>query len=156
VEENQGTGLSERIGQILAVPILIATITGIVLVLQGADPGPLKPKADPGFLDLIFGNRTVLLFVRAALIIAAVYVLISVVALVVRRNWLIRAGPFQASDQDIRTLKEAAEYWQAEAFAQAQQVHELTERVEETDKLVENLVSSLDRGEGEGPSGPTS
>ena len=117
-------------------------------MLQGADPGTLKAKSDPGFLDLIFANRTVLLFVRAALIMAAVYVLISVVALVVRRKWLIRAGPFEASEEDIRTLKEVAEYWQGEAFAQAQQVQELTERVEETDQLVENLINDLDPGEG--------
>jgi hypothetical protein len=80
---------------------------------------------------------------RVALIAAAIYLLLSVIALVGRRKWLIRAGPFQASEEDIREIKDAAEYWQTQAFALAQQIEELTQRVEETDQLVENLIGGL-------------
>ncbi|HET7508500.1 MAG TPA: hypothetical protein VFJ53_09090 [Solirubrobacterales bacterium] len=60
-------------------------------------PTPVSGQA--GFEDLVLGSSTVVIAVRVAAIFAAAFFVVSVVALVVRRQWLVRVGPVEVLDQ---------------------------------------------------------
>lgn len=53
----------------------------------------------PGFMEEVLGDRAVVAAIRIAVVFAAAFFVVSVVALTCRRQWLIRVGPVEVSDQ---------------------------------------------------------
>lgn len=80
----------------LAGPILLAAaIYGVGDAIFAPTPTTQKP----GFIDTLLGSHAVVAAIRLAIIFAAVFVAASVVALIARRQWLIRIGPVEVSER---------------------------------------------------------
>jgi hypothetical protein len=60
-------------------------------------PAPIARRA--GLEELVLGSPTVVAAIRIAVIFAAVFFVVSVVALMVRRQWLVRVGPVEVSER---------------------------------------------------------
>lgn len=84
-------------GAALAIP------AGVAFFIYKAYPGDLPAQADPGWLDIIFANRfvvyagrIVLIGLALLLLVAAIYIATSMFVRMYRREWLHKAGPFEA------------------------------------------------------------
>ena len=89
------------------------TLTLVVsLAVCDAALAPTPAPSQPDFIDAFLASRAVVVAVRIAIIFAAVFVALSVIALIVRRQWLTRVGPVEVSsevsnlDAEIRLLDE--------------------------------------------------
>jgi hypothetical protein len=60
-------------------------------------PVPIARRA--GLEELVLGSPTVVAAIRVAVIFAAAFFVVSVVALVARRQWLVRIGPVEVSER---------------------------------------------------------
>jgi hypothetical protein len=60
---------------------------------------PAPTPDDPGFVDTVLGSRAVVAATRLAVIFAGVFVVLSVVALIARGQWLTKVGPVQVSER---------------------------------------------------------
>ncbi|HEX5593819.1 MAG TPA: hypothetical protein VFX35_10775 [Solirubrobacterales bacterium] len=75
--------------------LLLAVVYGVADVVL--TPAPISKR--DGFEDLVLGSRTVVVAVRVAVIFTAAFFVASVVALMVRRQWLVRLGPVEVSER---------------------------------------------------------
>ena len=101
-EQTDGWGF--RFGRAIAPLVLIAALVGVVLLIRALVPSEAPKFKDPGVVDAIFANRLTITIVRVTLLFAALYVVVSVVALISRGQWLSRVGPFAVEDS-VRTLE---------------------------------------------------
>lgn len=107
--------LGERLGVLLVLPTLLILFAAGAYAIGDAILAPTPAPKQPGFIDTVLGSRAVVAAIRLAIIFAGVFVVVSVVALIARRQWLTRVGPVQVSEQvsDIdaenRRLKESLE-----------------------------------------------
>ena len=62
-------------------------------------PRPTKAATDKSFPNLVFDNRFVLTMTRFVVLLAGIYVVISVVALMRQGRWLVQIGPAAAAQQ---------------------------------------------------------
>jgi ABC-type protease/lipase transport system fused ATPase/permease subunit len=71
----------------------------------------------PGFVDAVLASRAVIAAIRLAIIFAGIYVIVSVIALITRGQWLTRVGPVEVServaDADTEILRLEGELGQA-------------------------------------------
>jgi len=72
-----------------------------VLGLAAADAvlAPAPAPRDPDFIGTILASRSVVSAIRISIIFAATFVVLSVIALSVRRQWLRRIGPVEVSEE---------------------------------------------------------
>jgi hypothetical protein len=61
-------------------------------------------------------------------------------------EWLRRAGPFEVSETAVSEIEGQIEFWRQAALAGQEEVEELTERLNESDELIEQLHNMLDDG----------
>lgn len=73
------------------------------------------------------------MFVRIALVVAAIYVVVSVIALMGGRRWLSELGPFKVSDP-IARLDSSAQLLQNELQEAVDTIQELEGRLVESDE----------------------
>lgn len=151
--EATATGLIERIGQLLAIVVLIAIPAGIVLLGIGMFPADLPTNGNPSFIDTIFDNRGViwasrLLLLSAAAVLAfgGVFIVVSTGIRMKNGEWLRRAGPFEVSETAVSEIEGQIDFWRQAALAGQEEVEELTERLNESDELIEQLHNMLDDG----------
>jgi hypothetical protein len=149
----EATGPMQRIGQVLAILFLIGVLAGLVLLAIGLFPTDLPATKNPSFIDTIFNNRGViwasrLLLVSAAAVLAfgGVFIVISMVIRMKNGDWLRRAGPFEVSETAASEIEGQIEFWRQAALAGQEEVEELTERLDESDELIEQLHNMLDDG----------
>ncbi len=147
------TGPMQRVGQALAVLLLIAVPVGLVLLAIGLFPTDLPAARNPNFVDTIFDNRGViwasrLLLVSAAAVLAlgGVFIVVSTVIRMKNGEWLRRAGPFEVSERAATEIEGQIEFWRQAALEGQEEVEELTDRLDESDRLVEQLHDMLDDG----------
>lgn len=62
------------------------------------------------------------------------------------REWLRRAGPFEISETAVSEIEGQLDFWRQAALAGQEEVAELTERLEESDELIEQLHTMIDDG----------
>lgn len=143
----------QHVGQVLAILFLIAVLAGLVWLAVGLFPTDLPTNSDPSFIDTIFDNRGViwasrLLLVSAAAVLAlgGVFIVASTVIRMKNGEWLRRAGPFEVSERAVSEIEGQIEFWRGEALARQEEVEELTERLDESDRLIEQLHEMLDDG----------
>lgn len=143
----------ERVGQALAILFLIAVPVGLVWLAVGLFPTDLPANRSPSFIDTIFDNRGViwasrLLLVSAAAVLAfgGVFIVVSTVIRMKNGEWLRRAGPFEVSETAASEIEGQIEFWRQTALAGQEEVEELTERLDESDQLIEQLHNMLDDG----------
>lgn len=136
-----------------ALLIIAACIAGVVLLVKGLYPADLPAPANPDFIDNIFDNRAVvwaarLLLVSAAAVLAfgGIFIVVSIGIRMKNREWLRRAGPFEISETAVSEIEGQVDFWRQTALAGQEEVAELTERLEESDELIEQLHNMLDDG----------
>ncbi|HWO16968.1 MAG TPA: hypothetical protein VNM89_09690 [Solirubrobacterales bacterium] len=91
--------VGEWLGTLIVVPTLLILFGGAVYALGDAVLSDTPVSKTPSFVDTVLASRAVVAAIRLAIIFAAAFIVISVVALVVRRQWLTRIGPVQVSEQ---------------------------------------------------------
>jgi hypothetical protein len=134
-----------------ALPALALCFAGAVLLIKGLYPADLPSTANPDFIDNVFDNRAVvwaarLLLVSAAAVLAfgGIFIVISTAIRMKNREWLRRAGPFEISETAVSEIEGQVEYWRLAALAGREEVVELTQVLEESDELIEQLHQVLD------------
>ncbi len=149
VEQNS----SGPVSTLFALLIIVACAVGLVLLVKGLYPADLPSTANPNFIDNIFDNRAVvwaarLLLVSAAAVLAfgGVFIVISTGIRMKNGEWLRRAGPFEISETAVSEIEGQVDFWRQAALAGQEEVAELTERLEESDELIEQLHNMLDDG----------
>jgi hypothetical protein len=135
---------------LLLLPICIV---GVVLLAKGLYPVDLPLTKDPDFIDTVFDNRGVLWTARLLLISAAVvlafggfFIVVSIGTRMKNNEWLRRAGPFEVSEIAVSEIEEEAEYWLNAVLVGQEEVAELTERLKESDELIERFRTAFASG----------
>lgn len=132
----------------LETPLVLSG--GLILLAAGAygagdaifTPPPIPRQ--PGFVDLVLESRTVIAAIRVAVVFAAAFFVVSVVALMARRQWLVRVGPVEVSDQvaDLDLEKQRVE----ESLENAMQtIDSLRYELVLSDLLLDRAVSDLEK-----------
>jgi hypothetical protein len=77
--------------------LVLAAIAAYAIGDAVSAPAPV-PK-EPGFIDTVLGSRAVVAAIRLAIVFAAAFVALSVIALAAKGQWLVRVGPVQVSER---------------------------------------------------------
>jgi len=83
--------LASLSGRLLALPLVPAA----ALVAFRLDPDELPAARHPDLLAAVFYSRAMVFAGRITLLCLAAFAVLSIVARIVRREWLLRAGPFE-------------------------------------------------------------
>jgi hypothetical protein len=123
----------QKVGRLLAVPALLVLFVAGALAIGDAVLAPAPAPDDPAFVDTVLGSRAVVAAIRLAVIFAGVFVVVSVVALIARRQWLTRVGPVHVSERV------------ATANADSRRVGEELAQVAEDDNELRQKIAILDK-----------
>lgn len=91
-----------------AVLVFVALAFGSWQLVEAIDPGRVTVPKDPGFLELLVADRTVLTFLRIAVILGLSYVIWSVVQLISTGRFLTSLPGVSVSDA-AEKLRQAGE-----------------------------------------------
>ena len=80
----------------------------------------------------------------AVLAFGGIFIVVSIGIRMKNREWLRRAGPFEISETAVSEIEGQLDFWRQAALAGQEEVAELTERLEESDELIEQLHDMLD------------
>jgi hypothetical protein len=148
---SQGQSNGGRVTTFLGFLLLVGLLALIVFLVKGLYPSDLPIDKNPDFIDNIFDNRAViwaarLLLVSAAAVLAfgGIFIVASTVIRMRNQEWLRRAGPFEVSETAVSEIEGQVEFWREAALAGQEEVAELTERINESDELIEHLQGVLD------------
>jgi len=137
---------------VLAGSCVAVCLVGVALLVKGLYPADLPLTKNPDFIDNVFDNRGVvwaarLLLVSAAAVLAfgGLFIVVSTGIRMKNGEWLRRAGPFEISETTVSEIEGQLDRWRAAALARQEKVVELTERLDESDELIEGLDTSLER-----------
>lgn len=123
------------------VLLLIAGIAGVTLLAKGLYPVDLPSMKDPDFIDAVFDNRAVLWTARLLLVsvlaFGGFFLVVSIGMRMKNGEWLRRAGPFEISEITLSGMEQQRDSWRTAALLEQEKVVELTERLEESDELLE-------------------
>jgi hypothetical protein len=153
--EKQGSGQGEagKGTTFFGVVLLVGLLVLLVLLVKGLYPADLPIDKNPDFIDNIFDNRAViwaarLLLVSAAAVLAfgGVFIVVSTGIRMKKGEWLRKAGPFEVSETAVSEIEGQVEFWRETALEKQEEVAELTERINESDELIEHLQLMLDDG----------
>lgn len=146
-------GSNGPVSTAFALLFIVACVVGVVLLVKALYPADLPSTTDPDFIDNVFDNRAViwaarLLLVSAAAVLAfgGLFIVISTGIRMKNGEWLRRAGPFEISETAVSEIEGQVDFWRQAALAGQEEVAELTERLEESDELIEQLHNMLDDG----------
>jgi len=89
----------ERLGLALAGPTMLVLFAAGIYAIGDAVLAPAPTPDHPGFVDTVLGSRAVVAAIRLAVIFAGAFVVVSVVALIARGQWLTKVGPVQVSER---------------------------------------------------------
>jgi hypothetical protein len=84
-----------KLGPLIGVPLLLI----LALAMADAVLAPIPRSAHPDFIDAVLASRAVVSAIRIAIIFAAIFVALSVIALAAQRRWLTRLGPVEVSEE---------------------------------------------------------
>jgi hypothetical protein len=130
-----------RISSTALALLLLAGIAGVTLLAKGLYPVNLPPMKDPDFIDTVFDNRAVVWAARLLLVsmlaFGGSFIVVSIVIRMKNGEWLRRAGPFEISETTLSEMERQRDSWRTAALLEHEKVVELTERLEESDDLLE-------------------
>jgi uncharacterized protein YlxW (UPF0749 family) len=112
----------------LRTPIFIALVLVISLAVTDAVLAPAPAPAQRDFIDTVLASRAVVVAIRVAIVFAALFVVLSVVALIARRQWLTRVGPVGVSER---------------VFSARDSRQQLIDSVQDAQKRIETLKREL-------------
>lgn len=113
----------------------IALILVVSLAIADAVLAPAPAPEQPGFIDAILASRAVIAALRIAIVFAALFVALSVVALIARRQWLTRVGPVEVEKVDVLEVDSGVLEERVKDANQA--IEALEERVAYTHQLID-------------------
>ncbi|HEX5592995.1 MAG TPA: hypothetical protein VFX35_06585 [Solirubrobacterales bacterium] len=126
--------------------LILTCLAGVALLAKGLYPVDLPSAKNPDFIDTAFDNRAVLwtarlLLVSAAAVLAVggVFIVASIGIRTKNGEWLKRAGPFEVSEVTVGEVEGRIDLWRTAALVSQEKVVELTERLEESDEVIEQL-----------------
>jgi hypothetical protein len=122
--------------------LVAALAMGAALIVVGLWPQRVVLQKEADFTDAIFASRIVIALIRIALLFVIGYVVISIVARILRGEWLLKAGPFEA-EVIAQSYRDDIEFWQVEAADAEDQVDDLKQRIEESAELIAHLYDRL-------------
>jgi hypothetical protein len=73
----------------------VALILVVSLAIADAVLTPTPAPRQPDFIDVFLASRAVVIAIRIAIVFAAAFIVLSVIALVAQRRWLTRVGPVE-------------------------------------------------------------
>ena len=136
-------GISERVVQLVSATAAVVLV--ILLVAQSAWPfDASRPKlpARPSLWQLLLSDQLTLGFVRLAFVMLAVFVIVSVPALVVGGRWLKSFGAGGLIADDAADLRGALEATRRDLKRKTRRLEAVTKARDEAVALVEELRSS--------------
>jgi hypothetical protein len=129
----------EFLGNLLVIPALLLLLGGVGYAIVDAISADRPEPADPDFLDTIIASDAVVAAIRIGVIAAAAFVVISVVALVARRQWLTGFGPIRVG-QSVEELNAAYQVRTAQLYEAQQTIDELEEELDATTNLLNAVL----------------
>ncbi|HEX6153508.1 MAG TPA: hypothetical protein VFZ19_08310 [Solirubrobacterales bacterium] len=120
-------------------PIFTALILVISLAIADAVLAPAPAPEQPDFIDAVFASRAVVAAIRIAIVFAALFVALSVTALIAQRRWLTRLGPVEVSEEVSNFRAEIQRLEEDLGVA-----HEVIEALEGQDAHTQQLVDRED------------
>jgi hypothetical protein len=149
-----GDDRSSKNDAVLGFVILVGVLIGLGFLVKGLCPTDLPAGTTSNFIDNIFHNRGVVLAARLLLVSAAVVLAVGGVFIVVSTairmkngEWLRKAGPFEVSETALSDIETQLEKWQRASEVGQEEVAELTERIKDSDELIEQLQNELQDGQ---------
>jgi hypothetical protein len=134
-----------------AIFLLIGLAIGLGFLVKALCPADLPPDPGSNFIDSIFHNKGVVLAARLLLVSAAVvlamggvFIVVSMAIRMKNGEWLRKAGPFEVSETAVSDIESQIERWRLAAEAGQEEVAELTERIKESDELIEQLKTAME------------
>jgi hypothetical protein len=150
-EPDRWERLGTRLGQIMVLPILLLLATGTVYAVVDAVTANRPEPQNPTFLDTIIASDAVVAAIRIGVIAAAAFVVISVFALIGRRQWLTGFGPVRA-EESVSELNAAYQLQTVQLYEAQQIIDDLEQRLNTTTELLNSLLEgdTIDNPESEG------
>ena len=137
---NQGTTdvryehWGQRLSPLLTAPAFVVLVLAGVYAIGDAVLAPAPTPDHPSFVDTVLASRAVVGAIRLAVIFAGAFVVVSVVALIARGQWLTKVGPVQVSERV------------SDVGSQNRRLEGSLEKAEETiDDLEQDLAQSAKR-----------
>jgi hypothetical protein len=109
-----------------------------IYVIGDAVPAPAPTPDHPGFVDTVLGSRAVVAAIRLAVIFAGVFVVISVVALIARGQWLTKVGPVEVSER-VRTVDAESRQFEQSLAQAAERIDKLRQEIAGYKELVDGM-----------------
>jgi hypothetical protein len=88
-----------KLRPLLVLASWIALIFVLALSTSDAVLAPAPTPAQPDFIDTVLASRAAVAAIRISIVFAALFVALSVVALIAQRRWLTRLGPVEVSEE---------------------------------------------------------
>ena len=88
-----------KLRPLLVLVTWITLILVLAVAISDAVLAPAPGPEQPGFIDTVLASRAVVAAIRISIVFAALFVALSVVALIVQRRWLARVGPVEVSEE---------------------------------------------------------
>lgn len=107
----------QRLALLLGVPTLLVLFVAAIYAIGDAILAPTPTPHHPGFVDTVLGSRAVVAAIRLAIIFAGAFVVVSVIALIARGQWLTKVGPVEVSErvETVNSESRQLEGWLAQA-----------------------------------------
>lgn len=145
-DQEQQLGRAERvgvrIGQALAVLAVVALpVLAALIAYRVWNAGAIDPKINP--LNTIFASRIVVGAIRIAILVAVVYVIVSMIVWAMRGEFLTGAGPIQIG-KSAKAAAEDRDNLAVELSTARQTISNLEGRLEETAEALDNTGRDLD------------
>ena len=77
--------------------IALSTIMGVYVALRIYPSDLPAPQPHADFIATVFQSRALIFTGRITLLVVAAFIVLSIVARVLNRRWLTKAGPFEVS-----------------------------------------------------------
>lgn len=141
---------------LLAFVLVVVVVYGSWRLIDSVDPGQITMPEDPGFLELLVADRTVLTVLRVAVIFGLGYVIWSVFQLIRTGRFLTSLPGVSVSDAAARlseASKEAAGGQAALEEALKAANEDIAYLLQYVDELQTALAKQEDRGEDESGAG---
>ena len=145
--EDAGDG--GRPGRAAAALVLVGVALVVVVAVRALVPAKEPRFTNPSFIEVIFANRLVVTLVRVALLAAVLYIVVSVVALVSRGQWISGVGPIRVSDS-VRTLEQERDRLHAALNDAVDKVETLENQLYEARDQLADAQRRLEAGRGDG------
>lgn len=140
--DDLATRIGTRVGQAIVVVLVLAlpVLIGLVAYRLWAE-GEIDPKLNP--INAVFASRIVLGMVRIGVVVAVIFVIVSLVMASVRGQFLLQVGPIRLSDS-VRGVAADRDRLRSDLDQAGRTIGNLERKLQETVKVLESTGEDLD------------